>query len=284
MKLFFTSFPLPSYLSLFIICLMLVPETVQSSECGLKNSPVRGQNRIYNGKEAEVNEWPWIASLGTSRSQFCGGAVIGEEWIITAAHCLLGKKPENLKIYLGEHDTTTDSETDKTEVYDVKDFIVHEKFHVPPYRNDIAVVKVSRSIDLNQHTPVCLPGENENFEGSTVTALGWGGISINGIRYVYPNKLQEAQLSIRDPSFCYNKFLGFGVFFDSSSNLCSGGLGASTCNGDSGGPVTIEDRELRHKLIGIVSYGEPDKCDKDKLSALASVSYYRAWIKEKTGI
>merc|ERR1719516_644258 len=162
MKLFFTSLPLPSCLSLFIFCLMLVPETVQSLECGLKNSPVRGQNRIANGQEAEVNEWPWMAELRLPRwnHHFYGGAVIGDEWIITAAHCLVEDdgfqlKPENLKIYLGKHDITTNSETDKTEVYDVKYFFVHEKYaDNNVLSNDIAVIKVSRRINLYQHTPV----------------------------------------------------------------------------------------------------------------------------------
>merc|ERR1711962_1408238 len=182
MKLFFTSLPLPSYLSLFIICLMLVPETVQSSECGLKKSPVRGQNRIANGQEAEVNEWPWMAYLG----------LVG------------GNDKKYIKIYLGEHDTNTDSETNKTKVYYVKYFKLHEKFNVDPIRNDIAVIKVTRSIDLDLHTPVCLPGENEDFEGSTVTALGWGPVAflsdVGYGRYVHTNQLQEAQLTIRDPS------------------------------------------------------------------------------------
>jgi len=291
MKLFFTSFPLPSYLSLFIICLMLVPETVQSSECGLKKSPVRGQNRIANGQEAEVNEWPWMADLRSPRSNyhfshFCGGAVIGEEWIITAAHCLvrtdgsLKYDLKDIKIYLGDHDIARQTETDKTEVYELKDYIVHEEYNGYDLSNDIAVVKVNRSIDLNLHTPVCLPGRNEDFVGSAVTALGWGGVTINGNGYVYANRLQEAQLSIQDPSVCYNTFSNF----NSPSNLCSGGLGSSTCSGDSGGPITVEDREFRHTLIGIVSFGESKKCDKGKLSAFASVSYYRAWIKEKTGI
>jgi len=285
MKLFFTSFPLPSYLSLFIICLMLVPETVQSSECGLKKSPVRGQNRIANGQEAEVNEWPWMAYLSLG-ARYCGGAVIGEEWIITAAHCLhgWGGNKKYIKIYLGEHDTNTDSETNKTKVYYVKYFKLHEKFNVDPIRNDIAVIKVTRSIDLDLHTPVCLPGKNEDFEGSTVTALGWGPVAflsdVGYGRYVHTNQLQEAQLTIRDPSVCSKKF---GSDFTTPSNLCFGGLGTSTCSGDRGGPVTVEDRESRHTLVGIVSFDE-FQCGKGSLSTFASVSYYRDWIKEKTGI
>jgi len=54
--------------------------------------------------------------------------------------------------------------------------------------------------------------------------------------------------------------------------------------GDSGGPITVEDSEFRHKLIGIVNGGEANRCDKYKLAVLTSVSYYRNWIKEKTGI
>jgi len=225
--------------------------------------------------------------LPRSNYHFCGGAVIGEEWIITAAHCLvrtdgsLNYDLKDIKIYLGDHDIARQTETNKTKAYEVKDYIVHENYN-DLYWNDIAVVKVSSNIDLNLHTPVCLPGENEDFKGSNVTALGWGSVAYNWWHgYVNPTKLQEAQLSIRDPSFCHNMF---GDYFRSPSKLCSGGLGTSTCPGDSGGPVTVEDRELRHKLIGIVSGGEINRCDKGRLAAFVSVSYYRAWIKEKTGI
>merc|ERR1711962_1748849 len=136
MKLFFSSLRPLTFLSLFIFS--LVPETVQSSECGLKKSPTRGQTRISNGQEAKVNEWPWIVSLWKfwTFEHFCGGAVIGKRWIITAAHCLVisdasskrpKRKKEEIRIYLGDHDLKDASETDKVEFYKV-DYFKERKY------------------------------------------------------------------------------------------------------------------------------------------------------------
>merc|ERR1711973_153796 len=280
MKLFFSSLRPLTLLSLFIFS--LVPETVQSSVCGLKKSPMRGQNRIINGQEAKVNEWPWMAFLDLGNGYICGGAVIGKKWIITAAHCLLKDDgspkydTEDIKIYLGDHDLEDSSETDKVEVYKVDYYKAHEKYG--EYKNDIAVIKVSKSIDLSRHTPVCLPPRNRKFVGSQAMATGWGVKSYNGDKPIYPDVLQEVSLTIRNSSFCGSHtqiWIG---------QLCAGGSGVGACRGDSGGPLTVEDRTGRHTLVGVNSFGLAKKCVAKKPSYFADVSYYRDWIKEKTGI
>merc|ERR1712180_39372 len=80
MKLFFSSLRPLTFLSLFIFS--LVPETVQSSECGLKKSPTRGQTRIRWGQEAKVNEWPWMVSLWKfwTFEHFCGALVVQHQF------------------------------------------------------------------------------------------------------------------------------------------------------------------------------------------------------------
>merc|ERR1712212_292600 len=294
MKLFFSSLRPLTFLSLFIFS--LVPETVQSSGCGLKKSPMRGQNRIINGQEAKVNEWPWMVSLRTSPTgNFCGGAVIGKRWIITAAHCLVisdasSKRPkrpkEVIRIYLGDHDLKDASETDKVGVYKVDSFKAHEKYDGRWNVNDIVVIKVSKSIDLSQHTPVCLPRRNRKFVGSKAMATGWG---VKSYTYwdkpIYSDVLQEVSLTIRDSSFC--GLWGYKLW---RGQLCAGGSGGAggsgvgTCYGDSGGPLTVEGRTGRHTLVGVTSFGKEDKCVAKKPSYFADVSYYRGWIKENTGI
>merc|ERR1712180_231917 len=226
MQLFFSSVQPLTFLSLLIFS--LVPETVHSSGCGLKKSPMRRQTRIINGQGSKVNEWPWMVSLQVGNQHQCGGAVIGKRWIITAAHCLLRNdgspkwNTEDIKIYLGDRDLKDASETDTVEVYKVDNIKVHEKWEGEPWlMNDIAVIKVSESIDLSQHTPVCLPRRNRKYVGSKAMATGWG---VKSYTYwdkpIYSDVLQEASLTIRDSSFC-----GLWVYKLWLGQLCAGGSG-----------------------------------------------------------
>jgi len=285
MQLFFSSVQPLTFLSLLIFS--LVPETVHSSGCGLKKSPMRRQTRIINGQESKVNEWPWMVSLQVGNQHQCGGAVIGKRWIITAAHCLLRNdgspkwNTEDIKIYLGDHDLKDASETDTVEVYKVDNFKVHEKWEGEPWlMNDIAVIKVSESIDLSQHTPVCLPRRNRKYVGSKAMATGWGVESYTDPGLAQSSDvLQEVSLSIRNSSFCSFWAPNFGP-----GHLCAGGSGASICRGDGGGPLTVEGRTGRHTLVGVTIGTVQESCDVDHPSYFVDVSYYRDWIKEKTGI
>jgi len=288
MKLFFSSLQPLTLLSLFIFS--LVPETVQSSECGLKKSPMQGQTRISNGQEAKVNEWPWMVSLtklGVFDQHLCGGAVIGKRWIITAAHCLVKfdgspryrEYKEDIRIYLGDHDLNDASETDKVEVYKVDYFKAHEKYEKIGNKNDIAVIKVSKDIDLSRHTPVCLSPRNRTYEGSQAMATSWEYMSSWGLSSDErkPQVLQEVSLKIHDSDGCPRGAM--------SGKLCAGGEGASVCFGDGGAPLTIEGRTGKHTLVGVSSRVRRRlSCRVNTPDYFTDVSYYRDWIKEKTGI
>jgi len=301
MKLFSATLQLLSYLPMVIFFLMLLaPEAVHSVKCGLKKSASRGQNRIINGQEADMNEWPWMASLRVRvywRKDYtpnCGASVIGSRWLITAAHCLAGLdgsvkyEDKDIKIYLGAHKKFP-TQTDNYDAYNVEKFIVHEQWNKNgSFDNDIAVIKVSKKIDIRQHTPVCLPGQNEDFAGSQAMATGWGTKSYfwrNPWTLVpqSPDVLQEVSLKIRKPSFCTERPDGQGF-------LCADKSDAGLCGGDSGGPLTVEDRKGRHTLVGITSFVKSWNlfgvavCNEKEPSYFADVSFYRDWIKEKTGI
>ena len=156
---------------------------------------------------------------------------------------------------------------------------VHEKYDNEWLKNDIAVIKVSKSIDLSQHTPVCLPRRNRKFVGSNATVTGWGVKSyFEGSRY-FPDVLQEVSLTIHDSDFC-----GLSKSSNTNGELCAGGSGVGICFGDSGGPLTVEGGEGRHTLVGVSSNVLKDPCDVNLPGYFADVSYYRDWIKEKTGI
>lgn len=49
-------------------------------------------SRIVGGREAERHDWPWQVSLQTTDTSFhfCGASIIGDRWLVTAAHCVEG--------------------------------------------------------------------------------------------------------------------------------------------------------------------------------------------------
>ena len=72
-------------------------------------------SKIIDGRETEISEYPWMVSLQLSGNHFCGGALISNSWVITAAHCMeFGNVSDflsRLTVSLGDHDITDSTET-----------------------------------------------------------------------------------------------------------------------------------------------------------------------------
>ena len=122
-------------MKLFIIFLAFVAVTVpQKNEerciCGLSKrinfgKTSEAENRIIGGEEAEVNEYPWMVRVKIGNIT-CGGSVVSDSWILTAAHCIT---PGKTTAYLGEHNSRLEIETrDLTVDVDSGTKIVHPLF------------------------------------------------------------------------------------------------------------------------------------------------------------
>ena len=72
-------------------------------DCGLRGA-IAG--RVVGGVEAAAHSWPWSVALLRFDSYFCGGSLIDEEWVLTAAHCVYGREDQGdyMQVVLGEHD------------------------------------------------------------------------------------------------------------------------------------------------------------------------------------
>merc|ERR1740131_536193 len=133
-----------------------------SCQCGKKKG-----SRIVGGQETEVNEYPWMGALmamnGGFLSQICGGSLIAANWVVTAAHCFFNTQGVRVlyeaesRIRLGEHDLNSVTESKIEKTVGVQEILLHEKYHHQTSDNDIALLKLSESVDLNVYTPVCLP-------------------------------------------------------------------------------------------------------------------------------
>jgi len=251
-------------------------------QCGRKK-----ESRIVGGQDAEVNEWPWmvgmayayVSSATGEEQQFkymCGGTLIAEEWVVTAAHCFFDPRngeriifEKDLRLWIGDHDKSTIDETSISDTFGVAEIILHPTYNGTTFKDDIALMRLATKVNLNKHAPACLPEEGETFTNQTAYAYGWGALNFSGPS---PDILQEAELPIVDFDDC-KKFYGYGNITVFDGMLCAGGYGKGTCKGDSGGPLTFANSEGRHVLVGATSWGIG--CHEGLPDVYADISFYR---------
>lgn len=246
--------------------------------------------RIVGGDEAKPGEIPWQVALmshskALNRAQpFCGGALISESWVITAAHCLVQAKIQNLKFFIraGEHDVgrvegpERDHEVEEEHLHHLYDFTKSQ------YDHDIALLKLSTPVELSSHrSPLCIGPKDfiENLlrESSSSMVSGWGRLKFLGRE---SDVLQKLQVPYVDRATCKQSSRDHVTHF----MFCAGyrNIQKDACQGDSGGPH-VTNYKGTWFLTGIVSWGE--ECARDgKYGIYTRVSRYYPWISQTAGI
>ncbi|CAH0561955.1 unnamed protein product [Brassicogethes aeneus] len=225
---------------------------IATGACGAKNG-FQDQERIVGGHNADVNEWPWIAALFNSGRQFCGGSLIDDIHILSAAHCVAHMSSwdvARLTVRLGDHNIKTQSETRHVEKK-VRRVVRHRGFDPRTLYNDIAILTLDSPVDFTRNIrPVCLPGAGRDFAGQTGTVIGWGSLRESGPQ---PAVLQEVSIPIWSNSDCRQKYGHAAPGGIVEHMLCAGQASRDSCSGDSGGPLMVNSG--RWTQAGIVSWG-----------------------------
>uniref|UniRef100_A0A672FD15 Coagulation factor IX n=1 Tax=Salarias fasciatus TaxID=181472 RepID=A0A672FD15_SALFA len=232
--------------------------------------------RIVGGDEAKPGEIPW--QVWVFVFPFCGGALLSELWVITAAHCLV----QSFTVFAGEHDVSLAEGPERD--HEVAEVHLHHlyNFEKSQYNHDIALLKLSTPVELSSHRrPVCLGPkdftENLLMEASGSLVSGWGRLKFQGPQ---ADKLQKLQIPYVDRATCKQSSRDHVTRF----MFCAGyrNIQKDACQGDSGGPH-VTNYKGTWFLTGIVSWGE--ECAKDgKYGIYTRVSRYYAWISQTTGI
>lgn len=180
--------------------------------------------RIIGGDETNPGEFPWTASIKLNGQPICGGSLIDESWILTAAHCVVGYNPKNLTVRLGSYRIKDLSEPESVEL-PVNMFIIHKDYSVPrPFSNDIALLKLTDFVRYTDFIlPVCLPFEDQiggqSFQTGSLGSNGGSPIgdynSIHLMDYPMDNPLSDqaeasgivisTKMSDLDITRCFNR-------------------------------------------------------------------------------
>ncbi|CAF1050046.1 unnamed protein product [Adineta ricciae] len=235
----------------------------------------RNQGRIVGGENAQPYSWPWVVSIRSQlNTHFCGGSLLNEEWVLTAAHCITNAT--GIKVHIGVHNLTHPS----LQILEVAQRIVHPYYNVSArYFNDIALLRLAQLADLTtaaKHAGItCRPpitaGVDHPQVGTPLAVIGWGQLLSNGIR---PQVLRQVRVKTiaNDDRRCLNskthKERQFCAMVDGGQK--------DSCQGDSGGPIHqwLGDH---WEQVGIVSFGTG--CgEAEHPGVYTRLSFYHDWI------
>lgn len=240
------------------------------------NSLSRMSPRILGGRPTAFADNPWQAALiygaifspEPVRQQFCGGSVIANNWVLTAAHCVGGNGTvDQVDIVTGTGTYRFGGE--RIKVADVK---IHPEYNAGTQKNDIALIKLASATTLGRAVP--LPAASLRLPPNTNTTVsGWGYVVEGGPGsdiLLWANVPVVATAECNKPESYGGRIL--------PGMLCAGYRegGLDACQGDSGGPLTTKLSGVP-TLVGVVSWGEG--CARElKYGVYTEVSLYRAWI------
>eukprot|EP00095_Tigriopus_kingsejongensis_P012216 maker-scaffold927_size80360-snap-gene-0.28 protein:Tk12216 transcript:maker-scaffold927_size80360-snap-gene-0.28-mRNA-1 annotation:"serine proteinase" len=249
-----------------------------SGSCGLNAK--RFQTKIVGGRDADKDEWPWLVAMirpttsADSTGQFCGGALISDQHVVTAAHCVVPFTKDQITIRVGEYDFKEKEESLSSD-FQVESINSHADYSSRTFENDIAIIKLDKPITRNRSVyPICLPTPERDYTNTRANVVGWGTIYFGGPT---ATKLQEISIRVWDNQQCaanYGK-LNRDV---TNSMMCAGDDGKDACQGDSGGPLNcLNSNNGRWELCGVVSWGA--RCaEKDFPGVYTKVTQYLDWI------
>ncbi|KAJ4940197.1 hypothetical protein JOQ06_026506 [Pogonophryne albipinna] len=229
-----------------------------AQECG--RSPIV-ENRIVGGMDAIDGAWPWQVDiqLMTPVGHICGGSIISEYWVLSAAHCF--PNPSDLSsyvVYVGRYRLNGWNLHEST--YSVSRVVIPSGYSEPHNGKDLALVQLSSPVTWSDYVqPVCLPDSGTLFPGGLLCFVtGWGNVRDN-VPLQGLGTLQEVEVPIISQSSCQEMYQTHpteqvDILYDM---ICAGYQkgGKDSCQGDSGGPLVCKMVNGTWVQAGVVSFG-----------------------------
>jgi len=228
--------------------------------------------RIVGGTVAPPKMYSWFSRIIKNGRTWCGSSLVSSEFVLTAAHCIKSDE-QNVKVEIGALCTaSSDNCGEKSEVFNVKEIIIHPQWDNLWWTNDFALLRLD---GISSIPPVKLDqgGISRTFKpNKKLFSCGFGSKNADG-GGVYPTRLRHAELEYISQTACKNE-VGEDL---KQSMLCAKGRNQDTCSGDSGGP--LYDNESK-ALVGVISWGYG--CEAKYPGVYARVASAFPWIKKTT--
>lgn len=281
-------------LTLAILCCLLAAvlarprkfrKQPRNDECGESRFGDAGSSGRYKngrlivgGVPSRQGEWPWqVSVLNRYGSHSCGGTLIDEYWVVTAAHCISTTNARRYTVVLGEHDRQASSSV-RVSVTPSR-VIRHPSYSSSTLENDIALFQLPSAVNFNQFIrPACLASTSDRYEGMRCIVSGWGSTYYQGST---TRNLNHVGVPVQTNAQC-DRAYGNEEIYD--SNICAGeeNGGKDSCQGDSGGPLQCKV-DGKWKLVGVVSWGYG--CGEPGYPGVyARVSSYLNWINQQRSL
>ncbi|XP_013110305.1 serine protease SP24D [Stomoxys calcitrans] len=230
---------------------------------GVQAANLKLQGRIVGGQNAILGQFPYQVSVQVVDMHVCGGAIISNDYVVTAAHCVYHGDPlqliPNFLVDVRAGSILHDADGQRVGVAEIKP---HPEFH--GHTNDIALLKLSRPLEFNENVRAIGLATEEPRSGSQLSITGWGRLSENGI---VPGILQHTTLFALAHEQCQTLA---AIPPHVMCVLHNDGEGA--CDGDSGSPAV-----LNNQLVGVAIFVK-GKCGTLGPDGYASVPHYRQWL------
>uniref|UniRef100_UPI0037E7B79F granzyme G-like n=1 Tax=Semicossyphus pulcher TaxID=241346 RepID=UPI0037E7B79F len=177
--------------------------------------------KIFGGREVAAHSRPYMVLLEivlwNGTTTFCGGFILNEDFVMTAAHC----QAKNYTVLLGLHNISN-----RKRKVSVKEAFPHKDFNRANYTNDLMLLKLSSKINFSSASDVgfiALPGQDDGSLPKSCSVSGWG--RANRSESHMSNVLMEANVTLTDMENCPKE-----------KSYCSEGE-SGPAEGDSGGPL-----------------------------------------------
>lgn len=248
--------------------------------CGPDYEPPTGtsDSSIVGGSVAHVGAWPYQAQIQYQGSAWCGGSILSERWILTAAHCVYGRSAGSFVIRVGLNNLS--SPGPNVQSRGVQSLHVHPSYNGSSLSNDVALIELDNDLSFDAFVqPVQLRATDPAVNTQAIVT-GWGrtGAGLPG-----SNLLKQATLPIQSAATC-NAAGTLPATVQASTMLCAGYVGGEDggCHGDSGGPLVVPmGFSGGWEQVGIVSWGVGYYCS--SYTVFTRVSQFVGWINGITG-